>query len=224
MKLSSRFVLDALFLVAAAFLTVAAMTWTIGVAHRVAFAVSVGILVIAGLSAVLAQTGGRKIGHSVIGLAAAWSVIAALVFSGTALTWLVFADAILVGVLALGDLTAHEATTENVVHRLEVLDGAAAESGSPPDGAIAREPAQPGSGGVAARPAGAAATSSPHSRGASRPQYSPGWPCGAGWSGCRRGRGGLRIVAKASTPPAAHAIAAMITAFRNPCVSSAGCR
>jgi hypothetical protein len=49
------------------------------------------------------------------------------VFSGTALTWLVFADALLIGVLALADLTAHEATTENVVHQLEVLDGVAAE-------------------------------------------------------------------------------------------------
>ena len=56
-----------------------------------------------------------------------WSLIAALVFSGTALTWLVFADALLIGVLALADLTAHEATTENVVHQLEVLDGVAAE-------------------------------------------------------------------------------------------------
>ena len=82
---------------------------------------------IAGLSAVLARAAGRKIGHGVVGLAALWSLIAALVFSGTALTWLVFADAILVGVLALADLAAHEATTENVVHQLEVLDGAAAE-------------------------------------------------------------------------------------------------
>jgi hypothetical protein len=127
MKLSSRFVLDNLFVIAAAFLAVAAMTWTIGVAHWVAFAVSVAVLVLAGLSAILVPTLARKVGHGVIGLAAVWSLIAALVFSGTALTWVVFADAILVGVLALADLTAHEATTENVVHQLEVLDGAAAE-------------------------------------------------------------------------------------------------
>lgn len=41
-----------------------------------------------------------------------------------ALTWLVFADALAVGVLALADLTAHEATTERIVHALEVLDPA----------------------------------------------------------------------------------------------------
>jgi hypothetical protein len=127
MKLSPRFVLGNLFLVAGAFLAIAAMTWTIGVAHWVAFGVSVGVLVIAGISAALARRGSRAIGHGLVGLAALWSLIAALVFSGTTLTWMVFYDAILVGVLALGDLTAHEATTENVVHQLEVLDGKAAE-------------------------------------------------------------------------------------------------
>jgi hypothetical protein len=127
MKLSSRFVLDTLFLLAGGFLAVATMTWTIGVAHWVAFAVSVGILLVAGLSAVLVPTIGRKIGHGAIAVAAVWSIIAALVFSGTVLTWLVFADALLVAAFALADLTSHEATTENVVHQLEVLDGAAAE-------------------------------------------------------------------------------------------------
>jgi hypothetical protein len=44
------------------------------------------------------------------------------------LTWLVFVDAVAVGVLALADLTAHEATTEKVVHQLVVDDGAVANS------------------------------------------------------------------------------------------------
>ena len=44
----------------------------------------------------------------------------ALIFTGTTLTWLVLADAIALAAVALADLTAHEVTTENVVHRLEV--------------------------------------------------------------------------------------------------------
>jgi hypothetical protein len=40
---------------------------------------------------------------------------------------LVFADALAVGVLALADLTAHEATTEKVVHQLVVHDGTTPE-------------------------------------------------------------------------------------------------
>jgi hypothetical protein len=56
-----------------------------------------------------------------------WSLIAALAFSGSLLTWLVFADAIALGVIALADLTAHEVTTENVVHRLVVTPENAAD-------------------------------------------------------------------------------------------------
>jgi hypothetical protein len=127
MRLSSRFILDNLFLLAAAFLVVASMTWSAGVAGWIAFGVSAAITVIAGTSAVLTARSGRKLGHGLVGLVALWSLVAALAFSGTLLTWLVFADALAVGVLALADLTAHEATTEKVVHQLVVHDGATAE-------------------------------------------------------------------------------------------------
>jgi hypothetical protein len=123
MRLSSRFILDVLFVLAAAFLVVASMTWSVGVAGWTAFGVSAGVTVIAAASAVLTSRNARKLGHGLVGLAALWSLVAALAFSGTVLTWLVFADAIAVGVLALADLTAHEATTEKVVHQLVVHDG-----------------------------------------------------------------------------------------------------
>jgi hypothetical protein len=126
MRLSSRFILDNLFLLAAAFLVVAAMAWSASVAGWTAFGVSAGITVIAATSAVLTTKNARKLGHGLVALAALWSLVAALAFSGTLLTWLVFADAIAVGVLALADLTAHEATTEKVVHQLVVHDGAVA--------------------------------------------------------------------------------------------------
>ena len=76
----------------------------------------------AAASAVLAKKTSHRLGHSVIALAGLWSLIAALAFSGSALTWLVFADAIAVGVLGLVDLAVHEATTERIVHQLEVRD------------------------------------------------------------------------------------------------------
>jgi hypothetical protein len=126
MKLSSRFILDASFLIAAAFLVVASMTWSASVAGWTAFGVSAGITVIAGTSAVLSQRIPRQLGHGLIALAGLWSLVAALAFSGTLLTWLVLADAVAVGLIALADLTAHEATTEKVVHQLVVHDGAAA--------------------------------------------------------------------------------------------------
>ena len=123
MRLSSRFILDNLFLLAAAFLAVASMTWSAGVAGWAAFGTSAGIAVIAGTSAVLTTKNAAKLGHGLVALIALWSLSAALAFSGTLLTWLVFADAIAVGLLALADLTAHEATTEKVVHQLVVHDG-----------------------------------------------------------------------------------------------------
>lgn len=41
---------------------------------------------------------------------------AGLAVTGPALTWLVLADAVMVGAFALADLTTHEVTTERVVH------------------------------------------------------------------------------------------------------------
>jgi hypothetical protein len=122
MKLSSRFLLDSLFVVAGAFLAVASMAWAAGTAGWTAFGVSTGITVLAAASAALAQKNSRKLGHGLLGLVALWSLVAALAFSGTVLTWLVFADAIAVGVFALADLATHEATTERIVHQLEVRD------------------------------------------------------------------------------------------------------
>jgi hypothetical protein len=75
-----------------------------------------------GISAVLTDNSARKLGHGLVALVALWSLVAALAFSGTLLTWLVFGDALAVAAIALTDLTAHEATTEKVVHQRVVHD------------------------------------------------------------------------------------------------------
>jgi hypothetical protein len=130
MKLSPRFVLDNLFVVGGAFLAVVAMAFTASVAGWIGFGVFTGLTVLAFVSAVVASATGQKIGHTILGLVGLWSLVAALAFSGTVLTWLVFADAIALGVIALADLTAHEVTTESVVHRLVITETpAASESG-----------------------------------------------------------------------------------------------
>ena len=127
MKLSPRFVLDNLFVIAGAFLAVAAMVFTAHVAGWVGFGAFTGLTVLALTSAILTRTAGQRLGHAVLGIVGLWSLIAALAFSGSLLTWLLFADAIALGVIALGDLTAHEVTTENVVHRLVVTPENAAD-------------------------------------------------------------------------------------------------
>lgn len=120
MKLSQRFGLDILFVIGGAFLVVASMAFSTPVLGWVGFGVFTGLTVVAAVSAIMSKRIGQKIGHSIIGVVGLWALIAALVFSGPAMMWLVFADAIGIGVLALADLTAHESVTENVVHRLEV--------------------------------------------------------------------------------------------------------
>jgi hypothetical protein len=50
------------------------------------------------------------------------------------LTWLVFAGAIALGVVAIGDLTANEIHEESVVHRLEVTHATVGSANRPNGG------------------------------------------------------------------------------------------
>lgn len=53
----------------------------------------------------------------------AWTIVAGLVFAGAAVTWLGFASGIAIVAMAVIGLTAHELSTERVVHSLEVAGG-----------------------------------------------------------------------------------------------------
>lgn len=120
MSLSTRFGVDVLGIVAGGFLAVAAVAFSAPVAGWVGFGVFTGLTVLGGAGAVFANRPATRIGHGVLGLVSLWALIAALTFTGPALTALVFADALAVALIALVDLTAHELTTERVVHQLEV--------------------------------------------------------------------------------------------------------
>lgn len=122
MNLSPRFAIDALFVVGGAFLTVAAIAFSATVAGWTGFGVFTGLAVIGLASALLGHGVVRKTSHSVLGLVGIWSLIATLLFVGSALTWLVFAGGIALAVIALVDMAAHEVTTENVVHQLVVTE------------------------------------------------------------------------------------------------------
>lgn len=128
MKLSQRYLLDVLFVIGGAFIAIAAMAFSVTVTAWVGFGVFTGLTVIAAASAILTRSTGQKIGHSVIAAVGLLSLILTGMFVGSALTWVVFASAVTIGLLALGDLTAHETVTENVVHRLEVTSSKAEAS------------------------------------------------------------------------------------------------
>lgn len=120
MSLSTRFGVDVLSVVAGGFLAVAAMAFSAPVTSWVGFGVFTGLTVLGGAASVFATRTGARVGHGLLGLVGLWALIAALVFTGSVGTWLVFADALAVALVGLADLTAHEATTERVVHQLEV--------------------------------------------------------------------------------------------------------
>ncbi|MEV4621350.1 hypothetical protein AB0J74_21915 [Asanoa sp. NPDC049573] len=120
MKLTPRFALDLFYLVGGVFLLVAAMTYTSGTAGWLAFGVAAGLTGVAGFSAIRTTQPGVKVGHGLVALASVWTLVAALTFTGATQTWLVFANAALLGLLAIADLVGHEVTTERVVHELVV--------------------------------------------------------------------------------------------------------
>src|ERR1700722_5003924 len=104
MKLSLRFALDNLFVLGAAFLAVSAMAFSAVVAGWLAFGVSTGLAVVAGASMATARRTGQRIGHGAVGLVALWSLIAALIFTGGLLTWLVLRHAPRMGGVAVAVL------------------------------------------------------------------------------------------------------------------------
>jgi hypothetical protein len=120
--MSLKYIVNVIAIVAAGFLAVASRAFPPWVPGWVGFAVSVGILVLALAALIASQLSPRSVGYGLTGLVSAWSLVAALVFNGPALGWLVFADALALAAVALVDLTVHEVSTERVVHTIEVTD------------------------------------------------------------------------------------------------------
>jgi len=63
-----------------------------------------------------------------------WTIIASLVFSGAVMTWLGFASGGALAILAVAGLTAHELSTERVVHSLEVKSETPPRAPAVPEG------------------------------------------------------------------------------------------
>jgi hypothetical protein len=120
--MNKRYILSSSALVASVFLLAASRVFTGTSLEWTAFGTSAGIGLIGAVGIGLARERKHLAGFGTLTAAAAWSAVAALVFSGTTLAWLVLADAIALAVITYGVLTIHEVTTERVVHTLEVRD------------------------------------------------------------------------------------------------------
>jgi hypothetical protein len=122
--MSTRYILNTLSLVAGAFLVVASRVFTGATLEWLGFGVSAGVLLFGVTGLTVGEHRRHLLGYGVLSLVAAWSAVAALVFTGSTLGWLVFADAIAVAAIALGASAIHEVTTERVVHTLEIREDA----------------------------------------------------------------------------------------------------
>lgn len=119
--MSTRYISNILIGIAAAFVLVATQAFAPSTVGWIAFAVTgVGVLV---LTAVTVLASGRGLVQrtldGVIAALAVWTIVESLVFSGSLMVWLSFGAAAAIAALAVAGLTAHELSTERVVHSLE---------------------------------------------------------------------------------------------------------
>jgi hypothetical protein len=126
--MNKRYIINSTALVAGVFLIAASRVFTGTTLEWVAFGVSAAVAVLGATGLAIAQLRRHTAGFATLTAVAAWSAVAALVFTGTTLGWLVLADAIAAAAVAFGALVVHEVTTERVVHTLEVREQTAGEN------------------------------------------------------------------------------------------------
>lgn len=115
-----RFISNVVLALAAGFVVVASQAFGSAVTGWIAFGVALGIVLLLGASQLDRRRGVTQ--RSLDGIAAvvaAWTVVAAVVFSGSVVTWLAFAGGLGLVAVALVGLIVHELSTERVVHTLE---------------------------------------------------------------------------------------------------------
>lgn len=116
----TRYLSNLALTLAAAFLVVAEFAFSLSTAAWLTFALAIGFVAISGFMLV----SGRGIAQRAIGgitlVIGAWTIVASLVFAPATVMWLGFASAVALVALGVTGLTAHELTTERVVHSLQV--------------------------------------------------------------------------------------------------------
>jgi len=122
--MSLKYVINLLLALAGGFLVVASRTFAANTAGWLGLGIGIFAVVLAGVGAAAGGLRLRSAGYAVTALVGVWTIVSSSVFSGSLLGWLVFADALALVAVALADLTAHEVSTERVVHTLDVRERA----------------------------------------------------------------------------------------------------
>src|SRR4029079_10130525 len=122
--MSIRYATNILLALASGFVLVSTFAFAPNVAGWIAFGVT-GVLVLAMTAgaAALPRRGWTQSGlDAAVVVLAAWTIVESIVFDGATITWITFGVAAGLLGLALAGLTAHELTTERVVHSLDRSD------------------------------------------------------------------------------------------------------
>ena len=122
--MSLKYVINLLLALAGGFLVVASRTFAANTAAWLGLGIGIFAVVLAGVGAAEGGLRPRSAGYAVTASVGVWTIVSSSVFSGALLGWLVFADALALVAVALADLTAHEVSTERVVHTLDVRERA----------------------------------------------------------------------------------------------------
>jgi hypothetical protein len=117
--MSTRFLSNVLLAMVAGFLVVATQAFAPAAVAWISFGIAVAITV-TGLSMIASRMAVQRVVAALTALIGGWTIVASLVFAPATVVWLAFASALAVVGLGLIGLTAHELSTERVVHSLEV--------------------------------------------------------------------------------------------------------
>jgi hypothetical protein len=125
--MNRRFISNVGLALGGATVAVASQAFRASVTGWLIFGLSLGALVLLAIVRRDSERGVQRLLDIAIGALAVWSAVASVVYTGTMLTWLSFAEAIGFVVLAVLGLVAHEVRTERTLHALEPIPGEARE-------------------------------------------------------------------------------------------------
>jgi hypothetical protein len=120
--MSLKYMINLLVTLAGGVLVVASRTFAPNTAGWIGLGIGILAVVLGGVGLTATGMQARSVGYGVTALVGLWTIVSSSLFSGTLLAWLMFADALALVAVALADLTAHEVTTERVVHTLDVRE------------------------------------------------------------------------------------------------------
>ena len=123
--MNSRYVTNIGLALMGGFLVVVSQAWSVSVFMWVMLGIGAAAVALAGSIALPGRGRSQRMLDGIIGVLGAWTIVASLVFGGTAVTWLGFASGVALVALAVIGLSIHELYTERVVHSFEVRTPAA---------------------------------------------------------------------------------------------------